>query len=193
MVKSLIPSSVALLAAMTFLAIPGCGGDKPGAKGAQTAADVKAIGQTDGTQTAAEAQAPVPFAPGTETPSLRVSDEIVRACNLPKKEYAPSFDFDSTSIGPEDRELLGALAKCLSEGPLRGRKVALVGRADPRGEDEYNMVLGGARADSVRRYLREMGVEDNRVGATSRGELDASGTDEAGWARDRRVDIELAN
>ena len=30
-------------------------------------------------------------------------------------------------------------------------------------------------------------VED----ATSRGELDATGTDEEGWKRDRRVDIEL--
>jgi hypothetical protein len=29
--------------------------------------------------------------------------------------------------------------------------------------------------------------------ATSRGELDATGTDETGWAQDRRVDIDLAN
>ena len=42
---------------------------------------------------------------------------------------------------------------------LRGRTIALTGRADARGEDEYNMGLGGARADSVRRYLKGLGVD----------------------------------
>jgi hypothetical protein len=28
---------------------------------------------------------------------------------------------------------------------------------------------------------------------TSRGEMDATGTNEAGWAHDRRVDVELGN
>ena len=131
--------------------------------------------------------------PAVESTNLRVSNEIARLCNLPKTQYSPNFDFDSNSISAQDKDLLAAIAKCLSEGPLRGRRVALVGRADARGEAEYNMGLGGARADSVRRYLKDLGVEEARIGATSRGELDATGTDEAGYARDRRVDIELAN
>jgi len=55
------------------------------------------------------------------------------------------------------------------------------------------MSLGGTRADAVKRFLHEMGLEDGRVATTSRGELDATGTDEAGYARDRRVDIGLGN
>jgi peptidoglycan-associated lipoprotein len=81
----------------------------------------------------------------------------------------------------------------MSEGALKGKAVALVGRADARGEMEYNMSLGEARADSVRRYLHDLGVQHERVSATSRGEMDAMGKDETGYALDRRVDIDLAN
>ena len=54
------------------------------------------------------------------------------------------------------------------------------------------VVPGGAtRADSVKRYLHDLGVQGNRVSASSRGELDATGTDDATWAVDRRVDVDL--
>jgi len=127
------------------------------------------------------------------TNGLHVSDAIARACNLPKTDARTSFDFDSATIGEDDKTVLAAVAKCLTEGALQGKNVSLVGRADPRGEDEYNMSLGGTRSDSVRKYLHDLGVQRERLGATSRGEIDATGKDEEGWARDRRVDIELAN
>ncbi len=125
------------------------------------------------------------------TSGLRVSDAIARACNLPKTEARTSFEFDSSTIGEDDKALLAAVARCLTEGALKGQNVSLVGRADPRGENEYNMSLGGTRSDSVRKYMSDLGVQRERLAITSRGELDATGTDEAGWAKDRRVDIEL--
>jgi peptidoglycan-associated lipoprotein len=131
--------------------------------------------------------------PGLQSTTLNVSEDIARLCQLPAPKQQANFSYDSSSIADDDKDLLTAIAKCLSDGPLKGRKLSLVGRADPRGENEYNMSLGGARADSVRRYLGSLGVEENRLSTTSRGEIDATGTDEAGWARDRRVDITLAN
>ena len=130
---------------------------------------------------------------GIDSPALHVSKAIAAACGLPPTKAAPNFEFDSTTIAQEDRTLLAGIARCMLEGALRGKKVALIGRADQRGENEYNMTLGESRADSVRRYLHDLGVEHDRIAATSRGELDATGTDEGCWARDRRVDIELAN
>ena len=53
------------------------------------------------------------------------------------------------------------------------------------------MTLGDHRADTVRRYLGGLGVDTKRIAETSRGELDATGTDETGWRQDRRVDIAL--
>jgi peptidoglycan-associated lipoprotein len=130
---------------------------------------------------------------GIQTGGLHISEAIVRACNLHKAPPPPMFAFDSATLAEQDREVLAEVAKCFSDGPLRGNSVALIGRADPRGEDEYNMSLGESRADSVRRYLHDMGVAPQRVRATSRGDIDAIGLDEDGWARDRRVDIELAS
>lgn len=130
---------------------------------------------------------------GVRTSSLSVSDEIARLCGLKQASNTPNFAYDSSQIADDDRAMLTALAKCLTEGALKGRNISLIGRADQRGEPEYNMSLGENRSDAVRRYLHDLGVQENRMKATSRGELDATGKDEAGYAKDRRVDIALAN
>ena len=69
----------------------------------------------------------------------------------------------------------------------------LVGHADPRGDEEYNYVLGQRRADNVRSAVVDAGMAAASIAATSRGEDDASGSDEQGWAKDRRVDIVLGS
>jgi peptidoglycan-associated lipoprotein len=78
-------------------------------------------------------------------------------------------------------------------GALKGKAVSLVGRADPRGTEEYNLGLGSRRASSVSTYLERLGVGQPQLAVTTRGALDATGTDESGWQKDRRVDIMLQN
>src|SRR5690606_16881864 len=86
---------------------------------------------------------------------LSVDDELVRLCNLHigNVDEAPKFDFDEAALLPADRNVLAQIAKCVTTGPLKGRKLSLVGRADPRGETEYNMALGEHRAGAVGDYL----------------------------------------
>jgi len=131
------------------------------------------------------------------TAGLNLSNAIAKACGIaPRSDgraYAPSFEFDSASLGGEDRDLLAQIAKCVTEGALKGKGLKLLGRADPRGEPEYNMTLGERRADAVKRYLVDLGAPRDKLKATSRGAMDATGKDEAGWALDRRVDVELAD
>lgn len=124
---------------------------------------------------------------------VNLSDELLRACQVrfDNTQLAPKFDFDEAALTAEDRELLAQLAACVTTGPLAGRGLSLVGRADPRGEDEYNLVLGANRADTVMLYLTHLGVSASNVDKTSRGELDAVGTDETGFRLDRRVDVSL--
>ncbi|MBM4361499.1 MAG: OmpA family protein [Deltaproteobacteria bacterium] len=122
---------------------------------------------------------------------INISDEIRRACGITDAEAY--FDFDSANLQPGARDVLTKLAKCFSTGALSGRRMSLVGHADSRGEEEYNLVLGGKRADNVKGYLVSLGLPKDRASTTSRGEMDATGTDEAGWSRDRRVDVVLAN
>jgi peptidoglycan-associated lipoprotein len=129
----------------------------------------------------------------TETSHVNVAEDLARACQLHFSDVpqAPRFDFDQSELRADDDVVLEQIAKCLTTGPLRGRSIRLVGRADPRGEIEYNFALGGMRAAAVDGYLRALGVDPGRIEQTSRGKLDATGTDEASWERDRRVDIDL--
>ena len=125
--------------------------------------------------------------------TVSLSGDIQRACGIDDTDKAPKFDFDSTTLAGNDRDVLQKLAGCLSTGPLRGRAIRLVGRADPRGESEYNMNLGASRATAVIQYLRGLGVPEAKMGETSRGALDARGHDEPTWRLDRRVDVELSD
>ena len=125
--------------------------------------------------------------------AVNVDSDIIKACNLKFEniEEAPKFDYDQETLTPGEKTVLEAIAKCLTVGPLKGRAVDLVGRADPRGETEYNMTLGAKRARSVHSFLGGLGVQGDKLHDTSRGELDAKGTDEEGWRKDRRVDVRL--
>jgi len=153
------------------------------------------VAPAGGTQAPVATAAPAPAGDKeqTDVPSksqINISEEIRRACGI--SDTDAFFAFDSAQIRPQDHKVLGQLADCFLKGPLKGRMMRLVGHADPRGDDEYNMVLGGRRADSVRQFIVQKGLPQNRMETTSRGKMDATGTDEAGWARDRRVDVVLA-
>jgi peptidoglycan-associated lipoprotein len=127
------------------------------------------------------------------SPNLRISAELMRRCQVhfDNVEDAPRFGFDQAALDPQDEAILAQVAKCVTDGPLAGHGVKLVGRADPRGETEYNMTLGARRADAAQQFLLKVGVVQDHVHTTSRGELDATGKDEATWAHDRRVDVDL--
>lgn len=122
--------------------------------------------------------------------SIRIEERILRACgNMPE----PHFAFDSAAIEGDAARALDLVARCFREGPLQGRGMILIGRADPRGETMYNFALGENRATSVARFIENAGLPADRIKTLSRGELDATGTDEQGWSHDRRVDILLGD
>lgn len=149
---------------------------------------------------AASPPVPSPTAPAAEvnpavaaSPNVAVSSELAKQCRLrfASVDQAPKFNFDDVQLLPSDRDVLEQIASCLTRGPLHGHGVQLVGRADPRGTDEYNLALGSRRAETVRSYLERLGVPSGRLSPTTRGEIDATGRDEPGWLRDRRVDLQL--
>jgi peptidoglycan-associated lipoprotein len=139
------------------------------------------------------ASAPLPEKPG-DVPTrsnIAISEDIKKACGI--SDADAYFAYDSANVRPQDQAVLQKLAACFMTGPLKGRTMRLVGHADPRGDEEYNMVLGGRRADNVKSAISAAGLDSGRMATTSRGEMDATGTDEAGWERDRRVDIMLGS
>jgi peptidoglycan-associated lipoprotein len=100
------------------------------------------------------------------------------------------FDFDNAEIRPEFRDVITAHAQNLARNPTT-MKVRLEGHTDERGSREYNIGLGERRAQSVRRALMLQGVGDAQLVTVSYGEERPAvpGSDEAAWAKNRRVEL----
>jgi peptidoglycan-associated lipoprotein len=121
--------------------------------------------------------------------SITIDDKILKLCgDLPTAH----FGYDSAEVQGDAANALDALARCFISGNGKGHSMVLTGSTDPRGETEYNLALGGRRAGSVADFLAKKGVERPRLKTNSNGEFGATGTDETGWAKDRKVDITLA-
>lgn len=182
---------LSLATAFVALAVGGC--SKDAVKRPVTA---RAAPPPPAATTAPEKKDDTPHVAEAVTNLLGLDSEIMRLCNVhvdaaqPKRE-APTFDTDDSALTAEDTSVLTQVAQCLTTGALAGRHLELVGRADRRGTTEYNFVLGEHRASAVGQFLEQAGVASARIRETSRGELDATGTDDATMQEDRRVDIML--
>ena len=53
------------------------------------------------------------------------------------------------------------------------------------------MTLGQSRADAVAGWMTGKGMDKAKTESTTRGAMDATGSDDPSWARDRRVDVML--
>ena len=164
----------------------GCGSE-PAPK-----APINTTETTTTTDTTAVTKKEQPAAAATASSSnIHIDDAIRKACGIP--DANAYFAFDSANIRPEDAKPLDAVATCFATGPLKGKKLSLIGHADPRGDGDYNFALGQSRADSIAKYLSTKGLDNGQMSSTSRGALDATGTDEPGWSKDRRVDLMLGS
>ena len=96
------------------------------------------------------------------------------------------FDFDSAVIKPQDIPYLESLAELLQKHPQY--KLVVEGHCDERGSEMYNLALGQRRADAVKKFLVNLGVNSNRIQTISYGEekpVDPRHNEEA-WAKNRR-------
>jgi peptidoglycan-associated lipoprotein len=126
--------------------------------------------------------------------SIRLSPEILADCRFPANpDEVPLFDIDQASLRPRGRDILADVANCMKDGPLEGRTITIIGRADARGSDAHNHELGANRAEATRNYLVAKGVSEQKLLVTSRGEAGATGDDAASMAIDRRVDLVLGD
>lgn len=123
---------------------------------------------------------------------MTIADEIRTTCELPGDvQDAPHFDFDSALLTPRGATILDAIGACLTSGGLASRHVLILGHTDPRGSRRYNEELGLARALAAKMELERVGVPTAHIAVASRGENDAHGTNDAGWARDRHIEVRL--
>ncbi len=97
------------------------------------------------------------------------------------------FDFNENVLSTEATTAIDRNAECVKkQGNV---SISLTGHSDPRGTEEYNLALSDRRAQAVRDRLSRIGANPASVRLVPKGELEASGTEESGWAKDRRVDF----
>jgi len=97
------------------------------------------------------------------------------------------FDFDRYDLRPDVRSTLKANADWLKANPAV--RVEIEGHADEQGTNDYNLALGAKRADGVKRYLVDLGIEPGRFSAISYGEElpVCKEHNESCWTKNRRA------
>ena len=103
-----------------------------------------------------------------------------------------SFATGRHDIQPRLMPILDQFAQGLNQQP--SMEVRIVGHTDNTGSDAINNPLSVNRAQSARDYLVSRGVASSRISIDGRGSREpiADNSTEAGRARNRRIDIFLA-
>jgi peptidoglycan-associated lipoprotein len=79
------------------------------------------------------------------------------------------FGFDDAAVREQDRAALERFAK-VAQKYYPGSKITVEGFADPAGSSRYNMVLSKRRADAVRDFLVQQGLNDGLLASVGYGE-----------------------
>jgi peptidoglycan-associated lipoprotein len=96
------------------------------------------------------------------------------------------FDYDQSTIRDDSKSVLDAKIPILRANP--GVALRIEGHADERGSVEYNLALSLRRANAIRDYLTNFGLDGSRFEVAAMGEERPleSGATEAAYARNRR-------
>lgn len=150
-------------------------------------------------QTQPSSALPAPNAQGEYTPgwpdlgrgearfiTIQLGPDTYAYCH----DVSPKFPFDSSLTYVQHADQLQALASCLNHDVMQSRHVLLVGRADPRGTDAYNLGLGERRAQQIKELLIKNGLDADRIDISTEGARDAKGQlPDFSFGYDRRVDV----
>ena len=97
------------------------------------------------------------------------------------------FSTDSVDLSPESQQTLSNQARWLQQ--YGQYTITIEGHADERGTREYNIALGARRAQAVRTFLAQHGINNQRIRTVSYGKERpvAVCNDISCWSQNRRV------
>lgn len=102
-----------------------------------------------------------------------------------------TFDSSASTIRPSSRAVLDKVVKTLKDNPTV--RIEIVGHTDDAGAREANVALSQARAEAVKQYLVDAGVEGDRLKTRGEGPdapIADNGT-KAGRAKNRRIEFKV--
>ena len=110
-------------------------------------------------------------------------------------DYAKTinFDYGKSSIRDEATEALQAIVAIIKEYPESN--FIIEGHTDSIGSEKFNQILSEQRASSIVDFFVSNGVESSRLSSVGFGESSpiASGGTKESMAKNRRVEVKLAN
>ncbi|MBI3752583.1 MAG: peptidoglycan-associated lipoprotein Pal [Deltaproteobacteria bacterium] len=144
-------------------------------------------------------KAPQPESQPAATPSGAMpSEEKIMQAEKPKEAVAEAkpemkglqdifFDYDRFYIRDDAKPALEENAKYLKAN--KNGSIVIEGHCDERGTSEYNMALGERRAQSVRKYLTDLGIDPAKISTISYGKEKPFCADhtEQCWQENRRA------
>ncbi len=141
----------------------------------------------------------LPPAPRTKAEIIRLMKKPNKTRGIGGKALSPkarayiNFSSGSARIQPASYSLLNEWAAALQSGELASATVKIAGHTDNVGSEDMNMDLSTQRASSVKTYLVEQGITEDRFQLVPYGEGRpyASNSTEAGRALNRRVEFIL--
>ncbi len=153
------------------------------------------IGGHAATMAATHPGNPLPAAPAMVAPPPRglhaQAPALQRALDAELSRGTIEFSTGKAVLEPGGQRVLDRLAILLKESPETSLEI--VGHADAVGTATSNQSLSEARAESVKRYLIDHGVNAERLTARGQGEEEPVGDNatEAGRQLNRRIDFRV--
>jgi OmpA-OmpF porin, OOP family len=99
------------------------------------------------------------------------------------------FELNSSSLKPQAAEQLRQLELALSSASLANDRFVVAGHTDAKGRAEYNKQLSLRRAEAVKRFLVEKGLDGKRLDAVGYGSEHLLAPDRPDDPSNRRVEI----
>jgi len=101
------------------------------------------------------------------------------------------FDLKKDTIKPSSRPILDEAVDVLKEFPEV--RIKIVGHTDDIGTPEFNQDLSRRRAEAVKKYLVDKGIDASRIETEGRGATEPKlpNTSEENRAKNRRIDFEI--
>ncbi len=101
------------------------------------------------------------------------------------------FEYDSDAIRADAQASLEKRVPLLAANP--GVKLRIAGNCDDRGTDGYNIALGKRRAETVKKFLTDRGIDASRIETVSFGRERPAvqGDNEDAWSRNRRDEFTI--
>jgi outer membrane protein OmpA-like peptidoglycan-associated protein len=129
---------------------------------------------------------------GVRTRSIMVQPKAKGAAGENPRAGAASititFATGSAEITPDSQAALEVIARALTSDRLTDFDFAVEGHADPRGDDDYNLRLSQARAESVVAYLvNKHNLPMQRLHPIGKGETELARPDSPTAPENRRV------